>query len=478
MSICTDATQPRMTNKNGEIPNITHSPLTTYLAPPLPPKRSNLESRYRPSTTDLGIVRTAINVSTSVYQAPLAPPPLPDKPQKSPSKISTDQSFLSEPPQLPARADKLPLKLRQDSLEKLRARASVKQRIRDLNLDANVHPRHREKSNETERKSLTRRAKLSINMVDRGSDEVWAPLPSSNLSPNLQSSFLFPNSLNSSKSKTILSPQSPFPRAGSPLPLASRTQKSHVSSNKRRMSKSKHKITLTYPTKPARPSRGKLRRLKRCNFYRFSGFVFDLKDTMIYRTTSQPRLHSVFAFDAECEVGMKRWHSDHCLTLKLCPVRALDTSFSLFYGKNTSVRRNRLLGGKRKPQKRSKKAYTTHKEQRSMSVSQEATPPPFQHSRFRYTRSLSMSDDLPVSSSAQTKVFSMSTSNLLSLGPPKHSTSRASPLSLQEKDQSGSSLSLKSRLGSLSSKSFANLRSFLSPSPKDKIDKTFNCSTL
>ena len=423
--------------------------------PPIPPKRF----RYKVSSSP------SAGRQQSYWRSPGSPvsavgPPLPEKRAKTSPKFDNglgrvDISFgtadvksdTSDNVGLVSRdietkistSTTLPRKLaKHDSLEKLRESSSVKQRIKDLALDMeppSVSLRNQPLSPlERETKSLNRRAKLSIKIDDYDEDTV-RPF--------------------------VLSPILSSPSASKPL---QKRKSGKRSSSKRKSVKSpdkgKEQNSMMNPRKPVKPSRHILTKIFRDNYYRFSGFLLERKATeTMRRANSQPKLHSIFAFDLECAIGLKRWHSAECLGLEFCPSskNQFEASKHDFY----KVKFRKKAEGRLKKLTRSQKAFTIHEGELSFyphldsSDSTIHSDPLSQHEyqRFGYA-----------SDTAKPKrTFSKSVTNLLSPGPSKKT--RKESWSSQECEKNSGS-SKRDRFGSLSSSSFANLLNFLTP--KDK----------
>lgn len=424
--------------------------------PPIPPKRFRYKVSGSPSA----------GRHQSYWHSPGSPvsavgPPLPEKRARTSPKFnnglgSSDVTFGTAEPKSDTSNDKglvsrdldtkmlasrtLPRKLaKHDSLEKLRENSSVKQRIKDLALDLEPHSvslRNQPLSpQERETKSLNRRAKLSIKVDDYDEDTVrpfvLSPILSSPSASKLMQKRKSGKSRSSSKRKSVKSPD-----------------------------KGKEQNSMMNPQKPVKPSRHTLTKIFRDNYYRFSGFLLERKATeTLKRANSQPKLHSIFAFDLECAIGLKRWHSAECLGLEFCP-----TSKNQFEASKHDFLRVKFRNkseGRLKKLARSQKAFTIHEGELSSyphldsSDSTIHSDPLFQHEHQRFGYA---SD-----TTKPKRTFSKSVTNLLSPGLSKKT--RKESWSSQECEKNSGS-SKRDRFGSLSSSSFANLLNFLTP--KDK----------
>ena len=441
-----------------------HKPDKLLTPPPIPPKR--FKYKVKDPTT-------AVSPISPLF----SPPPLPDKLSRTLKKareenlnrgnnsveikerrkdISTSRINLARSElavRMSSSIETLPPRPRHESLDKLRESSAVKQRIKDLRQDPLPVSLRDPPSNprDIQTKSLNRRAKLSIKIEDNDEDKLWpmSPILSPILSPALSPTI---------SSKTLKSLWSPV--------LAKRR-----SSERQGSSKGKHRKNKSAPPKPIQPSNRKLDMILRHNYYRFSGYLFDLKDIEMDRMNSQPRLYSMFAFDAECEFGLKRWHSFDCVGLPFCPTTQITKPLEVPPCPIKSATRHKYTVGKVIPRRarqggfkkniRSKKAFTIHEDELSsyQNSSDSAISTTGSASLFQFKTQTSL-NKLEVDYKPKTN-FSKSLSNLLSPGPPKKLRTGSS--SSQEYDSSSSK---RDRTGSLSSKSFANLLGFITS--KDK----------
>lgn len=356
-------------------------------------------------------------VTPCVELEPGSPPPLP--PKKFSYRVAASNSGRSRlfhpTPVLPSspsqklpteKADvvgrstgTLPTRSRKHTLDALRQNSVVQKRIHEFGgnwktrSEVSLRPPSSAVSHRATAMSLQRRARLPIKPAPHDGNAFW--------------------------------PMSP--RRDHPSP---RTDPKHS-----------RKFGKESPLKPVRPSRIRLRKLKLHNFYRFSGFLFDL-ESRLTKPTSQPNLYSAFSRDVYDIVGLKSWHSADCLGLSICPSKGEHVKLPVKRPGELVIRRPRGASAFQKLLARSLvRPATIH----------EATfSQPEDHTS---TASLT-----PTNSYKGTDEFtSMSLSNLLL--PKKRRSSAETMLRSSSVDEAN-------RSGSFASRSFYNLKSFFGSKSK------------